>query len=124
MLLPHNPKVAGSNPAPATNEEVQVRGHPEGVALLLCGDPFYRVATGLYRIPPRHVPGEDGGEGSCHVVLHPGEDVLVGNPGIHCNHRHFLSGRGDRSMRTEGLRPCHNGNADGRGGHHDDGCRP
>ena len=53
---------------------------------MLFGEGFYRFATGLYRYRDRRyrrwrVSGEDGGEGPCRVVLHAGQDVLVGRHG-------------------------------------------
>ena len=46
----HNPKVAGSNPAPATIE-LQVRAGPRGPALLLFGRSSTGSSTGLQRSP-------------------------------------------------------------------------
>src|SRR6266511_1858113 len=68
---PHNPKVAGSNPAPATIYPGQ-RPRFGGVSLVV-GD-FYRV---FYRVEVggRH---EQRFEGASGFGLHPGQHVLVG----------------------------------------------
>ena len=44
---------------------------------MLFASPFYRFATGPYRLRARIMPGEDRCEGPRRIVLHPRQDVLV-----------------------------------------------